>query len=97
MPATKLKKGAVTRGKVGGDENKQLSARTRKQIDSLPEHAQHIFKKAHANAIEQYRNPEKRRGGKRQSVEQVAHKVAWAAVKKEYEKRGNEWVRKDDA
>jgi cation transport regulator len=31
-----------------------LSARTKKQIDSLPEHAQHIFKKAHANAVKQY-------------------------------------------
>jgi cation transport regulator len=97
MPTTKLKKGAGKRGKGEGDENKQLSARTKKQIDSLPEHAQHIFKKAHANAIEQYQNPEKRRGGKRQSAEQVAHKVAWAAVKKEYKKRGNEWIRKDDA
>ena len=28
-----------------------LSTRTKKQIDSLPEHAQHIFKKAHANAV----------------------------------------------
>jgi cation transport regulator len=24
----------------------------------------------------------------------VAHKVAWAAVKKEYEKKGDEWVKK---
>ena len=29
-----------------------LSTRTRKQIDSLPKHAQHIFTKAHANAVE---------------------------------------------
>jgi len=28
-----------------------LSTRTKKAIDSLPEHAQHIFKKAHANAV----------------------------------------------
>lgn len=52
-----------------------LSTRTKKQIDSLPEHAQHIFKKAHANAVKQYQNPEKRRGGKSQSAE-VAHKAA---------------------
>ena len=77
----------------GGD--KQISARTKKQIDSLPEHAQHIYKKAHASAIDQYQNPEKRRGGKRQSAEEVAHKAAWAAVKKKYEKKGNEWVKKD--
>jgi hypothetical protein len=34
-----------------------LSSRTKKQIDSLPEHAQHIFKKAHANAVKQYQDP----------------------------------------
>ena len=67
-----------------------------KQVDSLPEYAQHIYKKAHARAVEQYQNPEKRRGGKRQSAEQVAHKVAWAAVKKEYEKMDDEWVKKDE-
>src|SRR5919197_3707183 len=52
-----------------------LSTRTKKQIDSLPEHAQHIFKKAHANAIKEYQNPEKRRGGKHQSAEEVAKKT----------------------
>ena len=31
-----------------------LSTRTKKQIDSLPEHAQHIFKKAHASAVKEY-------------------------------------------
>jgi cation transport regulator len=77
-------------------KDKKISARTKKQIDSLPEHAQHIYKKAHASAIDQYQNPEKRRGGKRQSAEEVAHKTAWAAVKKEYKKKGNEWVRKDE-
>jgi len=34
-----------------------LSSRTKKQIDSLPEHAQHIFKIAHANAVKQYQDP----------------------------------------
>ena len=77
-------------------KDKQVSARTKKQIDSLPEHAQHIYKKTHASAIDQYQNPEKRRGGKRQSTEQVAHKAAWAAVKKQYKKKGNEWVRKEE-
>jgi cation transport regulator len=71
-----------------------LSTRTKKAIDSLPEHAQHIFKKAHANAVKQYQNPEKRRGGKTQSAEEVAHKAAWAAVKQKYKKLGDEWVRK---
>ena len=71
-----------------------ISARTKKQIDSLPEHAQHIFKKAHANALKEYQNPAKRRGGKSQSAEEVAHKTAWAAVKQKYKKQGSEWVSK---
>ena len=71
-----------------------LSARTKKQIDSLPEHAQHIFKKAHANTVKEYQNPAKRRGGKNQSAEEVAHKAAWAAVKQKYKKQGSEWVSK---
>jgi cation transport regulator len=71
-----------------------LSTRTKKQIDTLPEHAQHIFKKAHANAVRQYQNPAKRRGGKRQSAEEVAHKVGWSAVKQKYKKQGDRWIRK---
>jgi cation transport regulator len=72
-----------------------LSARTKKAIDSLPEHAQHIFKKAHANAVKQYQNAEKRRGGRIQTAEEVAHKTAWAAVKQKYKKQGDKWVRKE--
>ena len=53
-----------------------LSTRTKKQIDSIPEHAQQIFKKAHANAVKQYQNPAKRREGKNQSAEEVVHKAA---------------------
>ncbi|TLX67707.1 MAG: hypothetical protein E6L03_05960, partial [Thaumarchaeota archaeon] len=74
---TKAKRSSTKGSKV----DIALSARTKKAIDSLPEHAQHIFKKAHANAIKQYQNPEKRRGGKSQTAEEVAHKAAWAAVK----------------
>ncbi len=73
-----------------------LSARTRKAIDTLPSHAQKIYSKAHKNALKQYENPSKRRGGKRQSKEQVAHKVAWSAVKKEYKKKGDKWMPKKD-
>jgi cation transport regulator len=51
---------------------KQLSTRTKRQIASLPTHAQHIYRKTHASAIEQYQDPEKRRGSKRQSSEEVA-------------------------
>ena len=73
-----------------------LSARTRKAIDTLPSHAQKIYSKAHKNALKQYANPSKRRGGKGQSQEQVAHRVAWSAVKKEYKKKGDKWVPKKD-
>jgi cation transport regulator len=74
----------------------RLSSRTKKAIDTLPEHAQEIYKKAHKNALKQYKSPAKRRGGKRQSGEQVAHKVAWSAVKREYKKEGDRWVEKND-
>lgn len=74
----------------------KLSETTEKRIDDLPKHAQQIFKKAHASAIKEYKDPDKRRGGKKQSAEEVAHKVAWSAVKKEYKKKGDEWVKKDD-
>jgi cation transport regulator len=97
MPNTKsTKRGSGGGGRRSIRGGKQLSARTKKQIDSLPEHAQHIYKKAHSNALEQYQNPEKRRGGKKQSAEEVAHKAAWAAVKKEYNKKGNEWIKKEE-
>ena len=61
----------------------------------MPEHAQHIYKKTHDNAIEQYQKPDKRRGGKSESAEEVAHKVAWAAVKRDYKKKGDKWVEKE--
>jgi cation transport regulator len=69
-----------------------LSPRTRKAIDTLPSHAQQIYKKTHKNALKQYKNPTKRRGGRLQSKEQVAHKVAWSAVKKAgYKKAKGSW------
>jgi len=77
----------------GTDET--ISEATEKRIDKLPEHAQHIFKKAHASAVKEYQEPDKRRGGKKESAEEVAHKVAWAAVQKEYEKEDDKWVKKD--
>ncbi|MGA8572678.1 MAG: ChaB family protein [Desulfobaccales bacterium] len=54
--------------------------------DVLPEHAQEIYREAHNNALEQYKDPKKRRG--KASLEEVAHKVAWAAVKQAYAKDG---------
>src|SRR5215211_7545474 len=79
-----------------GSTSSAISPRTRKAIDTLPSHAQKIYTKAHKNALKQYSSPSKRRGGKRQSKEQVAHKVAWSAVKKEYKKKGDKWVSKKD-
>ena len=85
------KKNSTVKGK---NLDMALSARTKKQIDSLPEHPQHIFKNAHGSAVKQYQNPAKRRGGKSQSAEEVAHKAAWAAVKHRYKKQENEWISK---
>ncbi|HJU95270.1 MAG TPA: ChaB family protein, partial [Nitrososphaera sp.] len=79
-----------------GSSSSVLSARTRKAIDTLPSQAQHIYIKAHKNALKQYASHSKRRGGKGQSKEQVAHRVAWSAVKKEYKKKGDKWVPKKD-
>ena len=58
----------------------------------LPKHAQEIYRSAFNNAWEEYRDPESRRG--KASREEVAHKVAWAAVKQQYEKQDDKWVRK---
>ena len=60
---------------------------------ALPEHAREIYLAAFNNAWEEYRKPEDRRGDS--SREEVAHKVAWAAVKQQYEKTGAVWERKD--
>ncbi len=46
------------------------------------EHAQHLWKAAHDSAVETYGE-----GGR-------AHRVAYAALKHEYEKKGDKWVRK---
>ena len=76
------------------DEN-NLSESTKKRIDELPAHAQEIFKEAHSSALEQYKDPDKRRGGKKESKEEVAHKVAWSAVKKKYKKsEDDKWIKK---
>jgi cation transport regulator len=58
--------------------------------DNLPKHAQEIYQAAYNNAWEQYDHEEER-----------AHRVAWAAVKNEYEKDesksgGKTWRRKSE-
>ena len=60
--------------------------------EHLPKHAQEIYLAAFNNAWDEYKNPKDRRD--KASREEVAHKVAWTAVKKSYEKRGDKWVEK---
>jgi cation transport regulator len=50
----------------------------------LPDHAQDIYKEAFNSAYKQYKDPDNRRDDA--DREEVAHRVAWAAVKKTYEK-----------
>ena len=83
------------KGKEKEEEEENLSESTKKRIDELPSHAQEIFKEAHSSALEQYKDPDKRRGGKKESKEEVAHKVAWSAVKKKYKKgEDGKWIKK---
>lgn len=59
--------------------------------DNLPTHAEEIYQKAHDKAVEEYSDPSKRRGDS--SNEEVAHKVAWSAVKSKYKKDSDgRWV-----
>ncbi len=58
----------------------------------LPSHAQEIYRAAFNNALEEYKSPKTRRT--KESQEVVAHKVAWAAVKKKYQKVGSHWEEK---
>ncbi|HUZ74590.1 MAG TPA: ChaB family protein [Stellaceae bacterium] len=52
----------------------------------LPPHAQDIFRSAFNHAWASYgaREPWRR--------EEIAHRVAWAAVKRRYRRSGNVWV-----
>ncbi len=59
-------------------DNSELPASVRSH---LPSHAQDIYREAFNHAFHSY-------GG----VEQIAHRVAWAAVKRRYLKRGDQWV-----
>jgi cation transport regulator len=52
----------------------------------LPKHAQEIYMEVFNNAWDQY--------AERKDCETVAHKVAWSAVKKQYKKQGDKWVKK---
>ena len=52
----------------------------------LPPHAQDIFRKAFNNAWVTYGDGDPAR------QEEIAHRVAWGAVKKRYRKVGSEWL-----
>ncbi len=52
--------------------------------DNVPEHAQEIYLAAFNSAWEQYDQPSERRGD--DTREETAHQVAWAAVKRKYQK-----------
>ena len=62
--------------------------------ENLPEHAQEIYLKAFNSAWEEYASPSDRK--ENASREETAHRVAWSAVKKVYEKdeRSGRWLRK---
>ena len=52
--------------------------------DHLPEHAQDIYRAAFNNAYDSLTGQAER--------ERRAHMVAWAAVKRTYYKRGDQWI-----
>lgn len=60
----------------------------------LPDHAQDIYREAFNHALEEYKNPDKRRDPS-MLLEEVSARVAWSAVKKKYEKRSDgDWYEK---
>ena len=60
----------------------------------LPDHAQEIYREAFNSAWKEYKNPVTRRESS--SQEETAHKVAWAADKNKYYKKGEKWVAKEN-
>jgi cation transport regulator len=65
---------------------KKLSDLPDNVTDNVPKHAQEIYQAAYNSAWEQYDHDEER-----------AHRVAWAAVKNDYEKdeESGRWKKKD--
>ncbi|HTQ32750.1 MAG TPA: ChaB family protein [Stellaceae bacterium] len=57
-------------------------------VRRLPWHAREIFRAAFNAAWRSYANQEPER------QEEIAHRVAWAAVKKRYRKIGEFWIEK---
>jgi len=52
--------------------------------NSLPSHAQDIYREAFNHAFASHRGDDRQ--------EEIAHRTAWAAVKRSYEKVGTHWV-----
>lgn len=50
----------------------------------MPEHAQDIYRAAFNHAFESHRGDPR--------LEEIAHRIAWSAVKRQYEKVGDIWV-----
>jgi cation transport regulator len=50
----------------------------------LPSHGQDIYREAFNHAWQEYADDSR--------LEEIAHRVAWAAVKKVYVKAGSQWV-----
>lgn len=55
----------------------------------LPDHAQDIYRGAFNHAYADHVDDPRR--------EEIAHRIAWAAVKRFYVKVGNSWIVKTDA
>jgi cation transport regulator len=56
----------------------------------LPRHAQEIYRSAFNNAWTEYAD---RSSARR---EEISHRVAWAAVKRKYQKSGDQWIPRAD-
>ncbi len=53
----------------------------------LPPHAQDIYRGAFNHAFADHMGDPR--------LEEAAHRIAWAAVKRSYEKMGNSWVKRE--
>jgi cation transport regulator len=62
--------------------NEELPSRLRER---LPPHAQDIYREAFNHAVERYGERDEGR----------AHRIAWAAVKRSYEKVNEAWLPRD--
>ncbi len=67
------------------ESNEELPEGVKKH---LPKHAQDIYREAFNHAVEEYKNPDKKRDPN-DSSEKISHQVAWNAVKKKYVKKSD--------